>query len=201
MASCAAAILAGGRATRMAGQPKSFLSVGGERILDRQLTALRGSFDEVFVVTSDRALFEAVGVRVVPDRPCAARGPLVGIWSALAAARADRVLCVGCDMPFLPRALIELVRDCAPDAEIVVPRVGTHEEPLFARYARSLEATIERHIEAAALGVRELFPRARTVFLDEATLRAADPTLSFLTNVNTPADLQAAQRAPGERHP
>jgi molybdopterin-guanine dinucleotide biosynthesis protein A len=48
----AVAILAGGKATRMGGQPKSFLVVDGRRIIDRQLDVLRPLFEEILIVAN-----------------------------------------------------------------------------------------------------------------------------------------------------
>ena len=51
--SCAAAILAGGKATRMGGRAKSFLVVDAERVIDRQLAVLRPLFSEILIVAND----------------------------------------------------------------------------------------------------------------------------------------------------
>src|SRR5262249_59434934 len=99
--STAAAILAGGQATRMGGRPKSFLLVEGARVIDRQLAVLEPLFEELLIVANDRAIYEPFGHRVVADVMPGQKGPLVGILTALEAAHADRVVCVGCDMPFL----------------------------------------------------------------------------------------------------
>src|SRR5205814_10111614 len=96
----AAAIVAGGRGRRLGGVDKAQLSIGGITILERQLAVLRPLFDEVLLVADDPSRYEGSGARLVRDLVPEA-GPLAGLDAALAATRADAVLLLGCDLPFL----------------------------------------------------------------------------------------------------
>jgi molybdopterin-guanine dinucleotide biosynthesis protein A len=185
-----AAIIAGGRAERMGGHPKGLLEVDGRRIVDRQLEALRAVFDRVFLVANDPAPWRELQLGIVPDRVPGA-GPLAGIDAALAALtdQEPAVVCVAGDMPFLHPAALTLLRDHAPDAAAVAPRLAGRPDPLCARYARSCAAAVagalaQSHFKAAAL-----LASLDVAYLDEPTLRSVDPALTFLTNVNTPDDL------------
>ena len=65
----AAAIFAGGGGTRMGeGVVKALLTVGGERIIDRQLAVLRPLFAEILIAANDPAPWASLGMRVVADR-------------------------------------------------------------------------------------------------------------------------------------
>jgi molybdenum cofactor guanylyltransferase len=183
----AAAILAGGLATRMGGRPKSFIEVEGRRIIDRQLDVLRPRFDEILICANDPSLYEPLGLPVVPD-PVRGAGPLAGILAALEAARAPRVVAVACDMPFITGAALRLLLE-APDADVVVPRTGGRLDPLFARYARACAAPIRRRVEAGERRATSFFEDVEVLILDEEQLRAVDPQLRFLTNCNSPSDL------------
>src|SRR5687768_18228484 len=68
----AGAILAGGQATRMGGRPKSFLEVGGRRIIDRQLEVMRPLFRELILCTNDPPRYADLGLPMVSDD---VRGP------------------------------------------------------------------------------------------------------------------------------
>ena len=83
----AAAIIAGGGAQRLGGATKGLLTIDGRRIIDRQLEALRPTFDHLFLVTNDPSVWVDLGaaVQMVPDRVPAGAGPLAGIDAALAA--------------------------------------------------------------------------------------------------------------------
>jgi molybdopterin-guanine dinucleotide biosynthesis protein A len=184
-----AAIIAGGKAQRLGGQPKGLLVIEGRRIVDRQLEALRGAFDRVFLVANDPAPWGDLGLVIVRDR-LAGAGPLAGIDAALAAMNDDEpaVVCVAGDMPFLDGRALALLRDHAPASAAVVPCVAGRPEPLCGRYARCAGA-IGQALAAGRFKAADLVASLDVTYLDEPTLRAIDPSLRFLTNVNTPDDL------------
>jgi molybdopterin-guanine dinucleotide biosynthesis protein A len=195
--SVAAAILAGGGGTRMgqggAGVVKGLLVVGGERIIDRQLAVLRPRFADLLIAANDPAPWEGLGVRVVADRAPPTRGPIAGLDAILAAlpGTIDAVVCVAGDMPFLSAALLEHLRDSAPGAAALVPRVAGRPEPLLARYARSLAPMVADQMAGGRYAMVDLLARlgAGAVWIDEPELRALDPELRSTVNVNTPQDL------------
>jgi molybdopterin-guanine dinucleotide biosynthesis protein A len=186
----AAAILAGGRATRMGGGAKPLLAVGGRTILERQLAALAGLVDEVLLVASAPwpEAYRRSGVRLVEDLHPGG-GPLAGIEAALAATRADAVLVVGGDMPCLHPAALALVLAARPDADAAAPRVGGYLEPLHARYARRLRAQVSARLARGERSVAALLGAVDVAVVEEDALRAADPSLLTVANVNTPGDL------------
>ena len=197
----AAAILAGGRATRMGGLAKSFLEVDGRRIIDRQLDVLRPLFGELLIVAHSPAEYREFGLPIVGDAPGpgAGEGPLAGILAALLAARAERVVVLACDMPFLDARALRVVAEGAKsavdaaspdDADLVVPVIDGRFEPLFARYARTCVPAIRARLAAGERKVTSFYADLRVHRLDEATLRALDPDLRFLANCNSPADLR-----------
>lgn len=189
----AAAIVAGGGATRLGGVPKSSLVVAGRSIAERQLEVLRAAFPRVLVVANDAAPWAPFGVEVVADR-FAGAGPLAGIHAALAATTGHGgVVCVAGDMPFVAPALLALLRDHAPGAAAVVPRVGGRAEPLLARWAPAALPIVQARLAAGERAVHAVFDALATTWLDEVALRAVDPTLRSFTNVNTPEELRRAQ--------
>ncbi|HEX3694592.1 MAG TPA: molybdenum cofactor guanylyltransferase [Polyangia bacterium] len=193
----AAAIIAGGRGTRLGGQVKGLITVDGRRIVDRQRDALAAVFAPVVVVAGDPASWRDCGLLVVPDR-IADAGPLGGIDAALAHFAAlktdvDAVVCVASDMPFLNDGVLRLLREHQPDAAAVVPRVAGNAEPLLARYALSLSAAVAAHLADDDLAVHRWLAGVTVAWIDEVALRAVDPTLRSFFNVNTPADQEQAQ--------
>ena len=186
----AAAILAGGRARRMNGVNKAALQIGGVRILDRQLAALRRAADPVFIVADNPEPYAAVRIRVVPDA-IAGAGPLGGIYTALLASPRARTLVVGCDMPFLPAAaLSRLMRPS--DADIVMARSTDGLEPLCAVYASSCAPAILRRIERGELNAAGLAEEIAVEEVGPAVLAACDPHGLLFVNVNTPHDYERA---------
>lgn len=104
-------MLAGGESSRY-GSPKALATVGGGRIIDRVIEALRRVTPDVIISANEPELFADLGLPTYPDeRPDL--GPLGGIYTTLRRAReAGRpgVLAVACDMPFPSVALLALLR-------------------------------------------------------------------------------------------
>lgn len=166
----------------------------------RAADVLLALFDDVVAV--DRpgrpARRRPAGVRRVADPEGAPPAALTGIATALSAARHPWVLVLACDMPFpAPALLTGLCRTALalpPEGppRVVVPRTGEVLHPLCAVYHRGLLGAVRSRLEAGDLKVQAL-ARAHGAFVDEATLRAWDPDLAGLTNVNTPAELARAR--------
>jgi molybdenum cofactor guanylyltransferase len=189
-----AAILAGGRARRFAGADKSTLRVGRATILERQLDALEGLADRVFVVAGDSEPFAAHGLQVVPDRLPDA-GALGGIYTALVEAEGSQVLVLACDLPFVTRPLLaRLASEAREPFDAVVPRTRDGWQPLCAVYARRLADTVRREIESGHLKIQDLFEAIRLRELGPQDLARFDPDGHLFHNVNTPGDLELALR-------
>ena len=190
---CAAAILAGGRATRLHGADKGSLVIGGRTILDRQLEALSGLADDLFLVGGgpDRG----AGVEHVPDL-AAARGPLGGIQAALhRAGDAACTLIVACDLPFVSRPFLAflLARALEADAaDVVVPRSGDRLHPLCATYNRRVREAVDRRLASGALAVQALFDEVRVDVVGPEVVATFDPEGVMFWNVNTPDEYERA---------
>jgi molybdopterin-guanine dinucleotide biosynthesis protein A len=153
----------------------------------------------VLVVANEPGPWAGLPVELVRDRH-AGVGPLAGLHAALASTEGqDGVVCVAGDMPFVPEPLLYLLRDRAPEADAVVPRVGGRPEPLLARYARRCLTAVEGQLAAGERAVHLLLDHLVVAWVDEDDLRAVDPALRALTNVNTPEDLARAQALVGRR--
>jgi len=183
-----ALILAGGKATRLGGVDKRELVVDGRTIFERQVAVLRARVAEI-LVSSPRAIagFRTV-VDAVPDV-----GPLAGIAAGLAAAHTTWLFVLAGDMPHVHAGLIELVL-ARGDAECdaVGIRTGGLPEPL----CTLLRVEVWRPIVSARIAARRLKASALLTdeplhvrWIEEAELRAVDPELRALHNVNAPEDL------------
>lgn len=130
----------------------------------------------MFVVANDD-LFVVPGYRREADRfPGAAA--LGGILTAIAAARHDRVLVVGCDMPFLSVELLAGLLE--REGDVVVPRIGGYPEPLHAVYSKACLGPIEQRVRAGQLKIAGFFGDVRVAYVD------VEPGHRSFRNVNTP---------------
>jgi molybdenum cofactor guanylyltransferase len=189
-----AAILAGGRARRFGGADKSALRVGPATILERQMAALEGLADRVFLVAGGSAAAGGVRPAVVPDRLPNA-GALGGVYTALCEAAGSHVLVVACDLPFLTAPLLGRLMALADDrCDAVVPRTADGRQPLCAVYARRLAEQVRRQIESGRLKIQDLLAAIRVLELGPDDIAPFDPDGLLFLNVNTPDDLDRAVR-------
>jgi len=143
-------VQAGGKSTRMGGEPKALLELGGRRVIDRVVEVLASVTDDLLVVTNTPALYASLGIPMVPD-VFADGGSLGGIYSGLRAAAGAAIFTVACDMPFLRADVARLVIERAGDADVVVPRAGGQLETLHACYGKRCLEPMESRIRAGRL--------------------------------------------------
>jgi molybdenum cofactor guanylyltransferase len=185
-------IQAGGLSTRMGGEPKALMDVGGRRIIERVAEVLRQVTDDLLLVTNTPERYAWMGCPMVPDVfPDA--GSLGGIYSGLKAAPGEAAFVVACDMPFLVPEVARLVTSQAACADVVIPMVRGFHETLHASYAKACLGPIERRIAAGQLKITGFFPDVRVLEIPESEVgRLADPERVFM-NVNSPEDLERAR--------
>src|SRR5262252_6648317 len=175
-----AAILAGGRATRLGGRDKSALVVGGRTILNRQIEMLRAvdGVDEILIVGKATHPSARTVADVVPG--C---GPLGGIHTALTEARNDAVFVLACDTPYPTAPLVEQLFALADGVDVVVPRTDRGYHPLCAVYTRGCLEPIAQRLAAGRLKVIDLVDDVHARVVSSAEIeRFGDPQQLF-TNV------------------
>jgi molybdopterin-guanine dinucleotide biosynthesis protein A len=190
-------IQAGGKSTRMGGEPKALLELGGRRIIERVLDAVSPVVDDVLIVTNTPELYGFLGLPMVAD-VYPDHGSLGGIFTGLAAAPGDAAFTVACDMPFVHADVVRLVVARAADGDVVIPRVGDQLETLHALYGKVCLPHIEARLRAGQLRIVGFLGEVRVVEIAEADVaRHRAPAVAFM-NVNTPAELARARALAAE---
>jgi molybdopterin-guanine dinucleotide biosynthesis protein A len=185
-------IQAGGKSTRMGGDPKALMELGGRRIVERVLDVVRQVTERVLLVTNTPDLYAFLGLPMVPD-VFPDGGSLGGIYSGLRAAPGDAAFTVACDMPFLSAPVARLVLDRAGEADVVAPRIGEQWETLHACYGKACLAPMEWRLREGRLRITGFFEDVRVLAITEAEVAAVgDPARVFM-NVNTPDELARAR--------
>jgi molybdopterin-guanine dinucleotide biosynthesis protein A len=186
-----ACVLAGGRATRLGGRAKPMLAVQGAPILERQLVVLAPRVGDILVAIAPGAapMLDSTRVRFVEDAVGGA-GPLAGI---VAAASAAPMLVVAGDLPDLQAAVVDLLIAAYDDTvDAVVPRVRGLPEPLLAVYGPAAVEVARARLATGRRKAAAVFedPSLRIRWIEEAALRAVDPQLRSLDDIDTPDDLE-----------
>lgn len=186
-------ILAGGEGRRMGGgKPMRLLK--GRTLIEHAVSLARNWSEEVAVAVRDASQVGDVGAPLILDRKNIP-GPLGGLVAAMEWACEngyDRVLTIPCDAPCLPADLANRLDGAlAPGCGAAVAMSESRAHPTCALWRTDVLADAVR---MAAVGQRSLHGLANAV--DCVFVDWPDVVDAFL-NVNTPAELAAAEEACG----
>lgn len=190
-------VLAGGQGTRLGGVNKALLAIGGRRVIDRLLDALRPLGSPVVIVSNDDSLLGLPGTRLVRDVEPRA-GALMGLYSGLRVVETPLATATACDMPFVSTALLRALLDLTDDVDVVVPVVGDQPEPLHAVYRPTCVPAIEQALASGRKRLIAFFDAVRVRYVPEEDVRRWDPELQSFLNVNRPEDLARAEALAAE---
>lgn len=183
-------ILAGGQSRRI-GRNKSFIELGGQKLIERVVSAYRQLFEEITIVTNSPGQYEYLGLKLVTDAH-PAKGSLVGIYTGLVKTSADRCFIAACDMPFLNASLIAHMVAVSAGSDVLVARLSQGQEPLHAIYSKACIEPIEELLAKGDLKIINFFPKVKVVEMPEQEVRRFDPDLLSFFNINNDADLKRA---------
>lgn len=169
------------------GRDKALLPFGPETLLERVIRLSRSAVDEV-VLAAGASQAVPDGIPVIRDARDGL-GPLPALAGAASVVETDYMVLVACDTPLLQPALIRLLLDRAQGWDACVPIVGGGVMTTCAVYrTRAVKAAVGPLLLAGGTSLRSLLSSLRTLYLDEPTLRQADPQLLSFTPCNTPAE-------------
>lgn len=179
----------------MGGVAKHLVVVDGRTILERQLAVVQPRVRHVLLSLPAGSTALDERVRVVRDAR-SDLGPLAGIAAGLAATEAAWLLVVAGDLPYLSAELVQLLLDRRA-GEAVGIRVGDLPEPLLcALRVAPARSALEALLAAGTQRASALITTLATTWIDEPELRALDPELRALTNVNRLEDLRSSPLRP-----
>jgi molybdenum cofactor guanylyltransferase len=187
------AVLAGGASRRM-GEPKALVELAGRPLVAHAVGAVRDAGLEPVVVAKPDSPVPDLGVTIV-DEPAEPRHPLCGIVAALRYAETRPVVVIGCDMPFVPPALLATFGRLAEP--VAVARVEGEIEPLLARYEPAIEPALFASLKNGT-ALREAIAALHPRVVSETDLAAYGEPKRIAFNVNSPEDLALARSLLGQ---
>lgn len=172
-----AAILAGGRGSRIGG-PKAGVELAGRPLIAYPIAAALGAGLEPLVVAKPDSELPPLDCERLLE-PAEPVHPLTGIIAALEHL-GEPVVVVACDLPLVPAALIAAL--AAREAPLVVP-TDPGPQPLIARYGPELLPRLRAWLETSA-PLRRLAVELEAEAIAGAELRGFGDPRRFLANVN-----------------
>lgn len=172
------------------GRDKASLPFGPETLLERVIRLVRSVMDEVVLAAGADQILPP-GLPVVRDA-AEGRGPLPALLSASAAVHGDHVFLVACDTPLLQPPLVRLLLDQARGWDACVPLIDGVPMTTCAVYRTSAVRAAAGPPIVTGGSLRSLLAGLRTLHVDEAALRKADPDLLSFLPCNTPEEYRHA---------
>lgn len=191
-------LLAGGLSRRMGGGDKALASLAGRPMLSRLIERVGPQVAALIInANGDPARFAACGLTVEPDEIDGFAGPLAGVLSAMAWARAHKakatwLLSVATDVPFVPRDLVARLREAAvrEDAPIACAASNGRTHPVIALWSLALAGDLRRALVDEGVRKVDGWTARYKVAIVEFSAEPIDPFF----NVNSPDDLTEAAR-------
>ncbi|CZW12989.1 molybdenum cofactor guanylyltransferase MobA [Enterobacter cloacae] len=181
-------VLAGGRATRMAGKDKGLQQLNGKPLWQHVADTLA---DQVaaMAISANRHIdiYQRSGYPVYQDTLGDYAGPLAGMLSVMQQSEAEWFVFCPCDTPFIPSCLVERLVQSRDGAPVVWVHDGERDHPAITLIHRSLVPALQDYLTAGERRVMVFMRQSGGHSVDFSDWKSA------FVNVNTTEDLQTMQ--------
>ena len=185
-----ALILAGGENRRFLFH-KGLAEIYGKKIIEITSSLLKKHFNKVWLSTNNPEIFFYLGLPMIGDI-INFRGPLTGIFSALACTGAPELFVTACDMPFISDEVINLIKNSYKDQDAVIPVFYGGPQPMLGVYSNKIKDLMEKRIKDKKRAMRDLLYDINVYYIQEQEVLRVDPEGRSFVNINTREDLQKA---------
>ncbi len=190
---CTGVILAGGQNSRLPGKKKTFQKVGDSMIIENIYDLFSKLFKEIIIVVNNPQDFTGLNMTIVTDI-IPAKCALAGLHAGLFYASSPYVYATASDTPFVKQSVVEYIMDqIEPGLDVIVPRTDDGLEALSAVYSKSCTPLIENNLGKNIFMIKKIFRKRKVKEIPVEQLKALDPQMQFIFNVNTPEDLKKAR--------
>ncbi|HFT8658153.1 TPA: molybdenum cofactor guanylyltransferase MobA [Enterobacter cloacae] len=181
-------VLAGGKATRMAGKDKGLQQLKGKPLWQHVADTLA---DQVaaMAISANRHIdiYQRSGYPVYQDTLGDYAGPLAGILSVMQQSESEWFVFCPCDTPFIPSCLVERLVQFRDGAPVVWVHNGERDHPAITLIHRSLVPALQDYLTAGERRVMVFMRQSGGHSVDFSDWKSA------FVNVNTTEDLQTMQ--------
>ena len=184
-----AVLLAGGESRRM-GRDKTTLLSRGKPLWQIQLELLQKlEPTEIFVSARTDPVWRPADVQFIAD-DLPSRGPLSGLAASLTRMRAQHLLALAIDMPFMTEEYLTFLCNQIEPCRGVIAKIEDRFEPLAAIYPQETLANFQSALSGKDFSMQTVVGRLATEGKLRVMLVTSEEKNLFL-NLNEPADLAA----------
>jgi molybdopterin-guanine dinucleotide biosynthesis protein A len=128
---------------------------------------------------------------LIPDK-----GSAGGLYTGLTYSSNPQVFAVACDMPFLNTAVINKICSLSFSMDVTMVKLSNGFQPMHSVYSKQCLPVLLRMINADQLRLQDLLAQKnlKTKILEQESIQDIDPQFKSFLNVNTPADLEVAEK-------
>lgn len=175
-------ILAGGQARRMNYQDKGLQLFQNQMLISYSLNAIRPLVDDV-IINANRNVetYQTFGVPVISDLTPDFSGALAGILAIMNYSKADLLLVIPCDAPFIQTKQLQqlLSNHQNSTAQISVACTGEQIHSVFLVIETNLKVSLENFLAQGERKIRKFLEQHNTNYVD------FDENASGFENINT----------------
>ncbi len=181
-----AAIIAGGKSARF-GASKVTAVYQNKRLIDWAAGLAEGIAGNIVIVSGPEEIKYFDHIRSVRDK-VTDRGPIGGIYTALACFPDKWIAVLPCDMPRLSVKVYQFMMKFRSDDQPVVAKSAKGIEPLVSIWPGNVLSTVEQSIREGNYSLHKLLSRLNAVQVDiPVNMPGYKP--EYFYNVNTQEDL------------
>lgn len=181
-------VLAGGRATRMAGKDKGLQHLNGKPLWQHVADTLADQVSAMAISANRHIdIYQRSGYPVYQDTLGDYAGPLAGMLSVMQQSEAEWFVFCPCDTPFIPSCLVERLVQSRDGAPVVWVHDGERDHPAITLIHRSLVPALQDYLTAGERRVMVFMRQSGGHSVDFSDWKSA------FVNVNTTEDLQTMQ--------
>ena len=172
------------------------LIISGKSLFNHVLHVLESVFSEIIIVVATiSSVVDQMKHRVVTDL-IPDKGSAGGLYTGLTFSSNPQVFAVACDMPFLNPAVIQKVCSLSSSTDVTMVKLSNGLHPMHSVYSKQCLPVLRRMIKADQLRIQDLLLQKdlKTKILGQEVVQEIDPQFKSFLNVNTPADLEVAER-------
>jgi len=186
-----AVVLAGGQGQRMGGMDKGWVNFQGRPMIHHVLEQISPQVQSV-LINANRSLeeYQSLGHQVVEDIEQGYHGPLMGMLTGLTHAKTDWVLFVPCDIPLLPKDVVEKLNEAVAknDVDVAVVHDGERLQPVISLMRRSLLPSLDAWLAEGKRKIDRWYMQHRMVVVPFDS-----PEEDFM-NLNTQQEVQELEQ-------